>query len=271
MDQVYRTVSVGELLWDILPDARHWGSAYGNLAKHCVSLDCEAWIVSAVGDDENGKSIVEESRSYGLNSMLPVTESPTGTVNVKLNEQRIPDYTIIENVAWDNVPFTDQMRQLAAGVAICFGLLAQRSQVIRQTIAQFLGHAKADILKLNDDELPIVASCLEMSTDQIEIARALVERYSLKWVVITRDEQGIALVSSDRVVECNGFPTAVVDTVEAGDAFAAGVAVGLLNGIDPERIIETVCRIASFVCSQSGAAPTLPDDLAGALITIMED
>jgi fructokinase len=215
---------------------------------------------------------------------------PTGTVTVKLDEAGVPDFTIHKNVAWDYIPLSDPLLALASRAdAVCFGSLCQRSDVSRDTVRRFLENTRPDclrifdinirqsyyskdivhamletsnVLKLNDDELPLVAELLDIKGAESEILAELVARYQLRLIVLTKGADGSRLYGPDGDSESKGVPPEqIADTVGAGDAFTAAVAVGLLNGNGLEQINAHANRVASFVCSQHGATPNLPDEL----------
>ncbi len=286
----YTLVGLGEILWDMLPEGKKLGGAPANFAYHAQALGGRGVVVSCIGDDKLGREITERLEKLELErSYIAVDkEHPTGTVTVELDEKGAPNFTIHEDVAWDFIPTTPQLLQLAADVdAVCFGSLCQRSNVSRRTVRDFLQATKPDCLcifdinirqsfynkvivddmlrlsnicKLNDDELPVVAKLLDLSGSETDILLQLTERYSLKLIVLTKGENGSRLYSADKNSEHKGFaPERIADTVGAGDAFTAAVALGLILGKDLDEINEHANHIASFVCSQSGATPKIPD------------
>jgi fructokinase len=214
---------------------------------------------------------------------------PTGTVSVDLDDKGTPTYTIHEGVAWDFIQSNDEMMGLAEQAnAVCFGSLCQRSEISRNTIRQFLGATSkhcvrifdinlrqqyfsreiidsllplSDVLKLNDEELPVVADILGITGEETAILAQLITRYGLRLIVLTRAVAGSRLFSENDEHVHSGFVVEVADTVGAGDSFAAVVALGLLQGDTLGYINERANRIASFVCTQSGATPTLPEEL----------
>jgi len=286
----HKTAGVGELLWDMFPEGRQWGGAPGNFARHCSKLGCSSTAISAIGDDDLGRELVDDAFAAGLECIVPVSDYPTGTVKVTLDDSGVPEYEITENVAWDHIPLTDDMEALARYLdAVCFGSLARRSPESRDTIRSLVEQVRegclkicdinlrqhyysdelivdcleiSNVLKVNDEELPVVAgACGCGREDMAEAARDILSKFSLSRVVVTCGEKGSLMVSPDSVSRCDGYPTEVVDTVGAGDSFSAAIAVGLLNGLDPEVINDAACRIASYVCSRPGAVPQLPDEL----------
>jgi fructokinase len=213
-------------------------------------------------------------------------EHPTGTVSVRLDELGKPNYVIHEQVAWDYLSLLPQTLGLAARCdAVCFGSLAQRSGVSRLAIREFLaatrpdclrvfdinlrqhyynidtiavGLEAADVLKLNDEELPIIARLLSIRGSVEEMLRAICRRYHLKLIALTEGDRGSLLFSPHASSRHAGHPIEVIDTVGAGDAFTAVLAFGLLSGASLDAINEQANRVASFVCSRAGATPEMP-------------
>ncbi|HIJ70539.1 MAG TPA: carbohydrate kinase [Planctomycetes bacterium] len=290
----FTLVGLGEILWDMLPTGKQLGGAPANFAYHAQALGSKGVVVSCIGDDELGKEILSQLGSLGLDCGYIAVDKVhrTGTVTVKLDDKGVPDFTIHENVAWDFIPLSEALLKLAARAdAVCFGSLCQRSDVSRDTVRRFLKETRADclrifdinirqsyyskditdtmlktsnVLKLNEDELPLVAGLLDIKGAETEILAELVARYDLQLVVLTMGAEGSRLYGADGDSVFAGIPPAkIADTVGAGDAFTAAVAVGLLRGKSLDEINAHANRVASFVCSQAGATPSLPEELTG--------
>jgi fructokinase len=283
-------VGIGEVLWDLLPSGKQFGGAPANFAYHAHALGAESHVVSCVGKDVLGGEIVDRLAALNLSRQyIAVDEAhPTGTVSVALDGQGKPTYTIHEGVAWDFIPSSAELLDLAGRTdAVCFGSLAQRSDVSRRTIRAFLaavprqalkvfdinlrqhyfdletvraGLASADVLKLNDEELPVVAGLLGIS--ETDAVGWLLAEFGLKLIALTRGPQGAVLATPQGRSALPAAATAVVDTVGAGDAFTAALAMGLLDGRDLDAIHRHAHRLAAFVCSQPGATPPVPAALA---------
>jgi fructokinase len=285
-------VGIGELLWDLLPDGRQMGGAPANFAFHAQALGASSAIVSAVGDDRSGREILEELGRRGLerSGIAVVSGAPTGTVTVALDAGGIPHYTIHEGVAWDVLPWTAGLGDLAARAdAVCFGSLAQRSPVSRATIGAFLDATgpdclrvldlnlrqayfsretvhgllgRATVLKLNDDELATVAGMLSFPGPESRVLAALLEAYPLSLIALTKGPSGSRLFGRGVDIIDPGHPIETADTVGAGDAFTAALVAGMLRRKGWEEIGERANRVAAFVCSRKGAWPDLPAELA---------
>ncbi len=288
-------VGLGEILWDVLPDGKQLGGAPANFAYHAQALGGRGVVVSCIGNDELGKEILSSLDELQLQRQYVSVDNshPTGTVTVKLDEDGKPDYIIHENVAWDFIPFNSSLSVLAAQTAaVCFGSLCQRSPVSRKTIRSFLAATGADcirvldinlrqsyfnreiintmlelsnVLKLNDEELAVVANLLGITGSETDILSQLAERYALRLIALTRGASGSRLYAQGEDSNHQGFPAQIADTVGAGDSFTAAMTLELLNGKNLDTINKYANRVASFVCSQSGATPKLPDSLIQAV------
>lgn len=288
-------VGLGEILWDMLPGGKQLGGAPANFAYHAQALGGQGVVVSCIGNDELGKEILSSLDELQLQRQYVSVDNshPTGTVTVKLDEDGKPDYIIHENVAWDFIPFNSSLSVLAAQTAaVCFGSLCQRSPVSRKTIRSFLAATGADcirvldinlrqsyfnreiintmlelsnVLKLNDEELAVVANLLGITGSETDILSQLAERYALRLIALTRGASGSRLYAQGEDSNHQGFPAQIADTVGAGDSFTAAMTLELLNGKNLDTINKYANRVASFVCSQSGATPKLPDSLIQAV------
>jgi len=288
----FKVVGLGELLWDLFPDGKRLGGAPANFAYHVQALGGRGIVVSCVGDDELGKNIFADLGETGLDlrHIAIDRQHPTGTVSVELDENGKPDFIIHKNVAWDFIPSTPALLDLAATAdAVCFGSLAQRSPVSRETIQRFLKATRrdclrvfdvnlrqsfysesivreslslSDVLKLNDDELPVVADLLSIAGSESEVLDRLIAEFCLRAVALTRGARGSLLCTPGGKAEHPGSPPdRIADTVGAGDAFTAAMTMGMLQGKALEAIGEHANRIASHVCSRAGAMPKIPEEL----------
>ncbi|MGV3484119.1 MAG: carbohydrate kinase family protein [Planctomycetaceae bacterium] len=284
-------VTLGEILWDMFPTGPRFGGAPANFAHHVASLGVDVAIVSAVGNDELGDAALGKLRESTIHTQhVFVSERfATGRVEVAIDSRGHASYRFNDEEAWDHIPWTPAMEPLASRVdAVCFGTLAQRHDESRQTIRRFLEATPAkalrvldlnlrspfydddtiqsslelaNILKLNDDELKLVAEKFVGPGDELAQSRKLLDRFDLELVAVTRGSRGGLLVSKEACSEEPAQATTVRDTVGAGDTFTAAVTVGLLKKLPLETINRTACRMAEFVCSQSGATPRLPEEL----------
>lgn len=275
-------VGIGEILWDMLPSGKALGGAPANFAYHAGRLGEEGWAVSAVGDDALGREILELVASKGLHSMIAVTDKPTGTVQVELDDRGVPAYSIMEDVAWDNIPFTPEMEELAKRAdAVCFGSLVQRMNS-RSSVMRFIRAMRpdalkvfdinlrqhyysceviveslmlADILKINDEEIRIVAGMLGLSDDAVTACRELIGSFGLRLVILTKGPEGSEVITADKVIPQGVDDVEIVDTVGAGDSFTAAFTVAYLRGDTLAEAQRLASGTASYVCSRKGAMP----------------
>ena len=275
-------VGIGEILWDMLPSGKALGGAPANFAYHATRLGEEGWAVSAIGPDALGREILDIVAEKRLKSIISCTDKPTGTVQVELDAKGVPTYTIMEDVAWDNIPFTPEMEALARRAdAVCFGSLVQR-MASHESVLRFLRATRpdtlkvfdinlrqhyysrevleeslklADILKINDEEIRIVADLFGLEGDDVAACRALIGRYDLRLVILTKGADGSEVITADETIPQPAGEAKVVDTVGAGDSFTAAFVVAYLRGdslADAQRLASDT---AAYVCSCKGAMP----------------
>lgn len=285
-----RVVGLGEALWDVFPEGKKIGGAPANFAFHAGQFGLEAYAVSAVGDDDLGRELEASLDEAGLDYCFETVPYPTGTVLVELDEAGVPSYNIKEGAAWDNIPFTDKLRELASGCdAVCFGSLAQRSEVSRSTIRSFLNampesslkifdinlrqhyYSKdllcecmelSDILKINDDEIVAVADMLGCGMSDLEdIARMLLERFNLRMLILTRGAIGSYVFTPSEMSFLATPKVDVVSTVGAGDSFTGAFISAILKGKDIHSAHRLAVDVSAYVCTQVGAMPALPGEL----------
>jgi fructokinase len=287
----FRVVGIGELLWDVLPTERKLGGAPANFTCHAHALGADARLISRVGDDADGRAALAQLKELRLPTDCIQVDPAlrTGTVTVQLERDGQPHYTIHENVAWDALSDDAPARAaISHADAVCFGTLAQRSEHSRQTIRSLLSLAPssalrildvnlrapyvfrdiiidslnlANVLKLNETELPLIAQILEISPEPREMIPALADRFPLRCVAYTRGALGSLLFADGEWSELRSSPTEVVDTVGAGDSFTAAMTLGLLAEWPLRDVHARASELAAFVCSRTGATPPLPDRL----------
>lgn len=283
-------VGIGEILWDVFPAGKVLGGAPANFAYHVSQFGFDGVALSAIGNDALGNEIIENLSNKELNYIIEKTPYATGTVQVTVDSKGIPQYEICENVAWDNIPFTPEMEELARKTqTVCFGSLAQRNSVSRATINRFLdclpetaliifdinlrqhfytlelieqSLQRCNILKINDDEVLIVGKLFGWeSKSELEICNQLLHSCDLEIVVLTKGTLGSYVVTKN---ETSFKPTPVVDvadTVGAGDSFTAAFVAALLHSQSISDAHQLAVDVSAYVCTQHGAMPVLPDTL----------
>ena len=286
-------VGMGEALWDVLPDGKKIGGAPANFAFHAGQAGMDSRVVSAVGKDALGEEALATLEGKGLNiEAVARVDFPTGVVNVSLGEQGIPQYDICEGVAWDNIPFTPALANLARQAqAVCWGSLAQRNEVSRKTIFSFLDAMpsdearlkvfdinlrqqfytleiieascrRANVLKINDEELVLVSEMLRLGAGSPEVlCRSLMERYGLSILVLTCGANGSYVFTPVETSYRVTPKVQVADTVGAGDSFTATLVGELLRNTPVGVAHEHAVEVAAYVCTQQGAMAEWPDSL----------
>ncbi len=280
-------VGLGEILWDVFPERKVLGGAPANFAYHVSQFGFNGYIVSAIGEDLLGKEILSSLEDKKLNYLIETTDYPTGTVQVSLNKSGVPQYEICENVAWDNIPFTARTENLAKNTqTVCFGSLAQRSAVSRETIRKFLAAMPEDslkifdinlrldyytkeiieeslqmanMMKINDEEVIKIANLFDWDGEEQDICRKLLEKYDLSILILTKGTEG-SFVFTPRQTSYQPTPKVhVADTVGAGDSFTAAFIAAYLHGQRIEDAHQLAVEVSAYVCLQHGAMPKLPD------------
>ncbi len=285
-------VGIGELLWDILPDGKKIGGAPGNFAYHASQFGFNGVVVSAVGNDKLGNEIVENIEAKGLTNIVERVEYPTGVVQVTLDAQGVPLYEIKENVAWDNIPYTTKLEQLAQQTAaVTFGSLAQRNVVSRETINKFLdampddgncykifdinlrqgfytqetictSMEKCNILKINDEELVAISRMFGYpGIDLQDKCWILLAKYKLEMLILTCGVNGSYVFTPGNVSFVATPKVEVADTVGAGDSFTATFISSILKGEAINDAHMKAVRVSAHVCTQHGAMPIIPEEL----------
>lgn len=283
-------VGIGEALWDCLPEGRKFGGAPANFAYHVGQFGWHTVVVSAVGNDALGDEIMQIVKGVHLDHKIARVSHPTGTVQVTLTGDGIPSYEICENVAWDNIPWSNELEDLAKRTrAICFGSLAQRSAGSRDTIMRFIDTMdmdteriydinlrqhfyslevieeslrRATILKLNEEEIVVIADLMGLKGSEEEMCRQILARYPrLKMVILTYGAVGSYVFTREKKSYVATPKVTVADTVGAGDSFTATFVAQILKGVSIEEAHQKAVAVSAFVCTQKGAMPVLPAEL----------
>ena len=285
-------VGLGEVLWDVLPEGKKLGGALANFAYHAGQFlgQDNTVAISALGEDRLAEETIASLKEHGLNDLLPRVPYPTGTVQVTLDEQGIPTYDIKENVAWDNIPYDEDIQRIARSCrAVCFGSLAQRNVVSRETIHRFLDDTPADcvkifdinlrqqfytkeiikeslqrcnILKINDEELVLIGRMFGYPGLDIEDKCWLIlGKYNLDMLVLTCGTNGSYVFTPGQMSFQETPKVTVADTVGAGDSFTGSFCAAILSGKPVAEAHRIAVEVSAYVCTQNGAMPTYPAEL----------
>lgn len=285
-----KILGIGELVWDVFPSGKQLGGAPVNFAYFAKELGAEAYPVAALGCDELGDEAMEVVRPSGLKlDYIQRTSLPTSRVLVTTDEEGVPQYEIVENVAWDAMECTPEILDLASQAdVICWGSLAQRSRKSRESILAMVDAApenclrvfdinlrqkfyskevieeslkRADILKLNEDELPVVSEIFAVEGSEADQIAHIIKRFSLRSIIYTQGAVCSEVYDASGLVSRMDTPKVkVADTVGAGDSFTATYVTSILLGKTPAQAHELAVKVAAYVCTQNGAINPLPED-----------
>lgn len=285
MKDLQNVIGIGELLWDVLPNGKKLGGAPCNFVYHSQKQGAKALVLSAVGNDDFGKEILDVLKKKNISSeLIQVNDKSTSTVDVTLNKDGVPEYTIHENVAWDFIELNNNTKQAVSNAdIICFGSLAQRNKVSQSTINNLLVQCKTsalvvydvnlrqnfynreiiekslqlcNVLKLNEDELPVVCDLMSINAEsEEEQIYSLIKCYNLKLVAFTQGGEGSLLMTPNERSYLQTPKVEVKDTVGAGDSFTAVMIMGFAKGNSLKEIHQKAVEISAFVCTQNGAMP----------------
>ena len=290
----------GEILWDCLPSGKHAGGAPFNVAAHLAQLGVSVSLISAVGRDPLGDEILEVAGHKQVDTRFVSRVRiglPTGTVLVSIDARGNATYELVQPAAWDEIKVSaEALKAVAKARALTFGSLAGRSPYNLEQLDRLLAvkgplkffdvnlrppfadlalvmqlARRADVLKLNDGEVGQLASWLRTGeamqntprdADAVKGACAIIaEATNASRICVTLAEEGAALWERGTLIYAPAPQVLVKDTVGAGDAFMAGLMVGLTRGTDTRKILENACRLGAFVASHHGATPLLPREI----------
>lgn len=279
-------VVIGEILIDIFQDYQRIGGAPFNFAFHLNRLGFPVRFLTRVGDDHHGRRIIGMLKENGFSAADVQIDSryPTGTVHVDLDEHGVPHFDISENVAYDHLDlvFGDTLEPDLPEM-IYFGTLLQRTDSGCRQVQRFLDrlgpHATcfcdinlrpphvnanavagslhhADLLKLNEAELSEILRAVGGPTTAGDRLPWLMEHFKISALALTRGERGSTFFSRDLDISCPAVSeTAIIDTVGAGDGYAAILAAGYLRQIPWDQTIHRASRFSARICSIPGAVP----------------
>ncbi len=289
MEKKY-VVGLGEALWDVLPEGKKLGGAPANFAFHAGQFGLNSIAVSALGEDKLEEETIQQLEEKNLQYCMPRVPYPTGTVQVTLDNEGIPTYDIKENVAWDNIPFNDDVKAIAENTrAVCWGSLAQRNIVSRESIYKFLDATPKDcmkifdinlrqnfytkevicesmkrcnILKINDEELVLIGRMFGYPGLDIENKCWLIlGKYNLDMLVLTCGTNGSYVFTPGSMSYQPTPKVEVADTVGAGDSFTGTFCASILAGKPVTEAHKLAVSVSAYVCTQNGAMPILPEEV----------
>lgn len=277
-----KVITIGEILWDVLPDGKKAGGSSMNVALNLHKQSIESNFISAVGNDSDGSELLNFlSNSHFPTHLVQTNELPTSTVLVKLDQNHQATYTIKQPVAWDNIKITpENISAVKQADAFVYCSLTCRDEKSKTTVFELLEHAKtkifdinlrapfyqkeligellakADILKINEDEIVWVKQTFGLtgSTNE-QILKQLSSKYNIEIICLTLGDKGACVLKDGKLFKHTGYKVQVADTVGAGDAFLATFVACYLQGYSIETILDNACKVGAFVASQAGANP----------------
>ena len=278
-----KITAIGEILFDVYPDYKKLGGAPFNFLHHIWKLTGNGSLISRIGDDKEGKEIIKklEAKKFDPSYIQLDPDHPTGIVNVKLNKKKVPEFDIVEDRAYDYIEYNSGLEQLVKKSDLFyFGSLAQRNEKSKNTIERLSEAAKknfcdlnirqeyynkeiiknslerSNVVKLNSDELRLVNKFLFKMDFELEAtAKEVLEKYNIDLLCITLGENGAMLFKGKKVSHYKEEASNIVDTVGAGDAYAALLAIGYLSKWKLEKINELASKFSAAICEVKGAIP----------------
>jgi fructokinase len=278
---VLKTLSIGEVLWDVFPDKRVWGGAPVNFAFYSSQLGAQSSAFSAVGHDESGQALLDAVQATGIDFHAEQVMYPTGIAKIDVDNQGMPTYSFNDDCAWDHIPFSAFLAQRAAEADILsIGTLAQRHPASRSSIQQALSQRKpdarvvcdlnlrldhytsdtltyclleADYLKINDEEKNVLEQTFGMNLGNV------LKTHQVEVCCLTRGEAGSVVLAGDQTWEQEAIKVDIVDTVGAGDAFTAAFFIQLQQGHEIPDAQAFATKVAAHVCQHQGAITPIPD------------
>jgi fructokinase len=290
-----KVLAFGEILWDLIDGHPYLGGAPFNFAAHFARCGNQSFLVSCVGNDNLGWRALSEAGRLGVDCSFVTMHPkvPTGTVDVYLNKGE-PDYSITENVAFDEIrPGDDLFLKKNTFDILYMGTLAQRkpqsASALRKIIETLtFRHVFYDvnlrkggwttktlheslsactILKLNVDEVPFVG--IRISREELgpeAFCRKITKLYdNISLVVVTAGPDGCYVYDRREFIQAPGFPVTTVDSIGAGDAFSAVFLHTYAKTADPMQSATVANRIGAFVTSSRGAIPDYPEEIVAVL------
>jgi fructokinase len=294
MEHKEQILCFGEILWDTLPTGRKPGGAPMNVALHLNRFGIKSIIASSVGNDQDGKKLLNFLKSTGLDTRLVQIneELPTSDAKVILDKNNNATFVIVEPVAWDDIKLdSDLIQELSNSRAFVYGSLVARSRATRETLLALLDSdvlkimdvnlrppndkedtvksllGKSDIIKLNEDELITITNWYQLTGDLTQRMSAFQQLFNFKSLIVTRGKDGARLLHEGKFYEHPGFKVETVDTVGSGDAFLAGFIAAYFGNKDLNQAITEACAVGAFVATKSGATPEYTMDDIKSLIS----
>jgi fructokinase len=277
-----KIVCFGEMLWDCFPGEDIPGGAPMNVALNLRQLGFEVKMISSLGKDDYGLNLRNFISTYDLDQSLiqETSEYPTGKVLVDQSDPENILYEIVAPAAWDYIqPTAEGIKEVREADAFVYGSLSVRNQESWDTLYELihlpvlkifdinlrapfydfsqidiiLGYS--DILKINEDELSVLAQNFNLPDNPEAFCKELLELYPLKLICVTLGAKGAMIYSNNKFYHHSGYKVNVKDTVGSGDAFLSGLIKTYLERNSPDKILDFACALGAFVATQRGGTP----------------
>lgn len=277
-------ICFGEVLWDVFPTQKKIGGAPLNVATRLASFKNNVSLISAIGDDNLGKGILDYCNQHHINSefIQQLTDFNTGEVSVTLNSKGSATYEILYPKAWDKISFKEEyMHSVQNADVFVFGSLVTRDKTSKKTLEKLLTYAnykvfdvnlrppfysfddllvfmkKADFIKFNDEELYLISEALGSKFKNLEQNIFFISEITdTKHICVTKGEHGAVLLYDNNLFYNSGYQTKVEDTVGSGDSFLATL-LHYLQEKNPQKAINFACAVGALVAQNSGANPKI--------------
>lgn len=283
----FTVAAIGEILFDVFEHKKTPGGSSLNVSLHLFKQGIKTNFISAVGNDKNGTDLLSYLKQQNFDTrFIQISKYDTSTVDVKLDEQKQANYTINEPVAWDDITLTKELEDILSHAdAFVYCSLTCRNEKSRNTIYQLLEHAKlkifdinlrvphynietlkyllskADVLKINEDELLYLSNEINLDKSENEALIELTKLFDLQLICLTLGDKGAKVFYKNKFYGHSGYPVKVIDTVGAGDSFLATFINGYLSNLPIDEILDRACKVGAYVASQAGANPNYLSNL----------
>ncbi|WP_373700398.1 carbohydrate kinase [Neisseria dentiae] len=280
-----KVTSFGEVLWDDFPGGKVLGGAPLNVLVRLRSLGVDTSMISSRGDDADGEELLRQIESKNVNTdLLQVCkDQATSLVKVHLDACGSASYEIVYPCAWDRIQVEEAaLQRVAESDAFIYGSLSTRDEVSRKTLEQLVEQAKfkifdvnlrpphydtdrllemmkkADLVKLNDDELYELSKAYGSKHNSIEQNIQFLAKLSgTPRICVTLGSHGAIYFENGEFYRHCGYRVKVADTVGSGDSFLAGLTYKLLNNTPPQEAVSFACALGALVASHHGATPEI--------------
>lgn len=281
----------GELLYDVYDDIAVIGGApfnYSVQLSRLISKEDNLKFITALGKDDFSKDAIEFIENENIDSSLIqiLDNYETGKATVFMNEDKVPDYIIHENVAWDNIEYNSDIENILKEKydLFYFNILSCRSEKSYNTLKNIFKNIDSkykvcdvtfrknyytkekikealdfiNILKINDDELLTIKNLLypslkiDLKNDNEKLLRNLNKDFNIDYIFLTLGKEGTVSFYNDEYIFKHSNKIKVVDTVGAGDSFCAALSYAILRKANIKKILEFASAVSEEMIQVKG-------------------